>query len=83
MNKLFDIIHEDDELLVINKRRSGLSSDKGDEFSSLISRVRLHLGRTRARIWSIVWTARRAGSRSWPKTRLWPVNWAVVGNTHG
>jgi 23S rRNA pseudouridine1911/1915/1917 synthase len=43
--KLFDVIHEDDELLVINKP-AGLvcHPTKGDEFSSLISRVRIHLG---------------------------------------
>jgi 23S rRNA pseudouridine1911/1915/1917 synthase len=45
MNKLFDIIHEDDELLVINKPADLVCHPtKGDEFSSLISRVRLHLG---------------------------------------
>ena len=43
--ELFDIIHEDRELLVINKP-AGLvcHPTKGDEYSSLISRVRLHLG---------------------------------------
>lgn len=42
---LFEIIHEDVDLLVINKP-AGLvcHPTKGDEFSSLISRVRLHLG---------------------------------------
>jgi 23S rRNA pseudouridine1911/1915/1917 synthase len=45
MRKLFDIIHEDDELLVINKPADLVCHPtKGDEFSSLISRVRLHLG---------------------------------------
>src|SRR4051794_40296478 len=46
MEKLFEIIHEDDELLVINKP-AGLvcHPTKTDEYSSLISRVRLHLGR--------------------------------------
>lgn len=45
MQRLFYIIHESDELLVINKP-AGLvcHPTKGDEFSSLISRVRLHLG---------------------------------------
>lgn len=45
MIRLFDIIHEDEDLLVINKP-AGLvcHPTKGDEFSSLISRVRLHLG---------------------------------------
>ena len=42
---LFDIIHEDADLLVINKP-AGLvcHPTKGDALSSLISRVRLHLG---------------------------------------
>lgn len=45
MNKLFDIIHEDDELLVINKPADLVCHPtKGDAYSSLISRVRLHLG---------------------------------------
>jgi 23S rRNA pseudouridine1911/1915/1917 synthase len=45
METLFDIIHEDAGLLVINKP-AGLvcHPTKGDEYSSLISRVRLHLG---------------------------------------
>ena len=45
MQTLFDIIHEDAELLVINKP-AGLvcHPTKGDAWSSLISRVRLHLG---------------------------------------
>jgi len=45
MEKLFEIIHEDAGLLVINKP-AGLvcHPTKGDEYSSLISRVRLHLG---------------------------------------
>ncbi len=45
MERLFDIIHEDAELLVINKP-AGLvcHPTKGDVYSSLISRVRLHLG---------------------------------------
>ena len=42
---LFPIIHEDAELLVLHKP-AGLvcHPTKGDEYSSLISRVRLHLG---------------------------------------
>jgi 23S rRNA pseudouridine1911/1915/1917 synthase len=42
---LFTIIYEDDNLLVINKP-AGLvcHPTKGDEYSSLISRIRLHLG---------------------------------------
>ena len=45
MKKLFDIVHEDADLLVINKP-AGLvcHPTKGDEYSSLISRVRLHVG---------------------------------------
>ncbi|HTD85760.1 MAG TPA: RluA family pseudouridine synthase [Candidatus Binatia bacterium] len=43
--KLFEIIHEDADLLVINKP-AGLACHptKGDAYSSLISRVRLHVG---------------------------------------
>ena len=45
MDKLFDIIHEDAELLVINKQADLVCHPtKGDEYSSLISRVRLYLG---------------------------------------
>jgi 23S rRNA pseudouridine1911/1915/1917 synthase len=45
MSDLFDIIHEDTDLLVINKP-AGLvcHPTKGDALSSLISRVRLYLG---------------------------------------
>lgn len=45
VQKLFDIVHQDASLLVINKP-AGLvcHPTKGDEYSSLISRVRLHLG---------------------------------------
>lgn len=45
MDKLFDIIHEDADLLVINKPADLVCHPtKGDEFSSLVSRVRLHFG---------------------------------------
>src|ERR1700754_3938589 len=46
VEKLFDIIHEDEELLVINKP-AGLvcHPTKTDEYSSLISRIRLYLGK--------------------------------------
>jgi len=45
LKKLFDIIHEDNELLVVNKPADLVCHPtKGDEYSSLISRVRLHLG---------------------------------------
>ncbi len=45
MEKLFEIIFESDELLVINKP-AGLvcHPTKSDEYSSLVGRVRLHLG---------------------------------------
>ena len=45
LKTLFDIVHEDADLLVINKP-AGLvcHPTKGDEYSSLISRARLHLG---------------------------------------
>jgi len=45
VEKLFDILYEDTELLVINKP-AGLvcHPTKTDEYSSLISRARLHLG---------------------------------------
>jgi 23S rRNA pseudouridine1911/1915/1917 synthase len=46
VDRLFEIVHEDDELLVINKP-AGLvcHPTKTDEYSSLISRVRLYLGK--------------------------------------
>lgn len=46
MNPRFEIIHEDDELLAINKP-AGLvcHPTKTDEYSSLISRVRMYLGK--------------------------------------
>lgn len=46
LEKLFPVIHEDDDLLVINKP-AGLvcHPTKTDEYSSLISRVRLYLGK--------------------------------------
>ena len=45
MSELFQVLHEDSNLLVINKP-AGLvcHPTKGDALSSLISRVRLHLG---------------------------------------
>jgi 23S rRNA pseudouridine1911/1915/1917 synthase len=43
--KLFEIIHEDADLLVINKPADLVCHPtKGDIYSSLISRVRIHLG---------------------------------------
>lgn len=45
LEKLFDIIHEDADLLVINKPADLVCHPtKGDVYSSLISRVRLYLG---------------------------------------
>src|SRR5947208_2486522 len=45
MKEMFEVIYEDTDLLVINKP-AGLvcHPTKTDEYSSLISRVRLHLG---------------------------------------
>ena len=45
MEKLFDIVHEDGDFLVVNKP-AGLvcHPTKGDVYSSLISRARLHAG---------------------------------------
>lgn len=45
MNQLFEVIHEDSDLLVVNKP-AGLvcHPTKGDEYSSLIGRARLYLG---------------------------------------
>lgn len=45
MNPLFEVIHEDAELLAINKPADLVCHPtKGDVYSSLISRCRLHLG---------------------------------------
>ena len=44
-DSLFEIVHEDNDLLVVNKPADLVCHPtKGDEYSSLISRVRLHLG---------------------------------------
>ena len=46
---MFGIVHEDDELLAVNKPAALVCHPtKGDEYSSLISRVRLHLGQAAA-----------------------------------
>ena len=51
MEKLFQIIHEDSALLVINKPADLVCHPtKGDVYSSLISRVRLYLGATEAHL---------------------------------
>ena len=45
VERLFAILHEDADLLVLNKPADLVCHPtKGDEYSSLISRVRLHLG---------------------------------------
>ena len=51
MNDLFQVIHEDSDLLVVNKP-AGLvcHPTKTDERSSLIGRVRLHLGHAEGRL---------------------------------
>lgn len=51
MNDLFEVIHEDADLLVVNKP-AGLvcHPTKTDERSSLIGRVRLHLGNGEGRL---------------------------------
>jgi 23S rRNA pseudouridine1911/1915/1917 synthase len=49
--KLFEIIHHNDDLLVINKPADLVCHPtKGDVYSSLISRVRLFLGTTEAHL---------------------------------
>ena len=43
--RLFEVVHEDDEFLIVNKPADLVCHPtKGDIYSSLISRVRLHLG---------------------------------------
>jgi len=49
LEKLFDIIHEDDDLLVVHKPADLVCHPtKGDEYSSLISRARIYLERQKA-----------------------------------
>ena len=51
MNNLFEIIHEDGDLLVINKPADLVCHPtKGDAYSSLISRIRLYLGPVEAHL---------------------------------
>ena len=46
LEKLFDIVHEDDDLLVVHKPADLVCHPtKGDEYSSLISRARIYLER--------------------------------------
>src|ERR1043166_3085401 len=51
VNELFEVIHEDSDLLVVNKP-AGLvcHPTKTDERSSLIGRIRLHLGHGEGRL---------------------------------
>src|SRR5579863_5054175 len=93
MERLFDIIHEDAELLVINKP-AGLvcHPTKGDVLSSLISRVRLHLGEGAAahlvnrldrETSGVVLLAKtdeaaRALRRIWEQRRVRKEYWAIV-----
>jgi len=83
MEKLFEIIHEDDALLVVNKP-AGLACHptKGDAYSSLISRVRLHLAgcgvpqlinRLDRETSGVVLVAKEATS-----ARLWRRRWEVA-----
>lgn len=51
MNDLFEVIHEDTHLLVVNKPADLVCHPtKADERSSLIGRVRLHLGNSEGRL---------------------------------
>jgi 23S rRNA pseudouridine1911/1915/1917 synthase len=51
VNDLFEVIHEDAELLVVNKPADLVCHPtKSDERSSLIGRVRLHLGTSEGRL---------------------------------
>ena len=46
LEKLFEIIHEDDDLLVVHKPADLVCHPtKGDEYSSLISRARIYIER--------------------------------------
>lgn len=90
---LFEIIHEDADLLVVNKP-AGLvcHPTKGDEFSSLISRTRLHLGagaqpqlvnRLDRETSGLVVIARnpeaaRSMRRLWEGRRVFKLYWAIV-----
>ncbi len=93
VERLFEIIHEDAELLVINKP-AGLvcHPTKGDAYSSLISRVRLHLGadatthlinRLDRETSGLVLVARsddtaRSLRRMWEKRLVEKTYWAIV-----
>ena len=78
MEKLFTILHEDADLLVVHKP-AGLvcHPTKGDEYSSLISRARLHLGRSpRA-------SAQTASGEAWVDlTSAAPVNLPIPLSNH-
>lgn len=93
MEPLFEIIHEDAELLVINKP-AGLvcHPTKGDAYSSLISRVRLHLdanatahlvNRLDRETSGLVLVAKTDGAakslrRIWEKRSVQKIYWAIV-----
>ena len=93
MEKLFEIIHEDADLLAINKP-AGLvcHPTKGDERSSLVGRVRLHLGpaetfhlvnRLDRETSGVVMVAKNdAAARElrkiWEGRRVWKEYWAIV-----
>src|SRR5205809_7949982 len=66
-NKLFEVLYEDAELLVVNKP-AGLvcHPTKTGEYSSLISRARLYLGKESRRISAIGWIAGPVASRYSP-----------------
>jgi 23S rRNA pseudouridine1911/1915/1917 synthase len=93
MEPLFEIIHEDAELLVINKP-AGLvcHPTKGDAYSSLIGRVRLHLdanatahlvNRLDRETSGLVLVAKTNGAakdlrRIWEKRAVQKIYWAIV-----
>src|ERR1700677_1959756 len=93
MERLFEIIHEDAELLVINKP-AGLvcHPPRGDVYSSLISRVRLHLGadtpahlvnRLDRETSGLVLVAKsdeaaKSVRRIWEKRQVQKMYWAIV-----
>ena len=84
LEKLFDIIHEDADLLVVHKPADLVCHPtKGDEYSSLISRARIYFNQQLATsnlTWSTVWIVRLPVSSSSPKTPWPPVNWVKSGN---
>ena len=98
MEKLFEILHEDEDLLVINKS-AGLvcHPTKGDERSSLVGRVRLYLGeglpvhfvnRLDRETSGLVFVAKlneaaRELRRLWEDRKVTKTYWAIVhGHVH-